>query len=136
MADLASLIAEVLDATTAARDAKQRLETVRPLLEAEMRTSHIRALNPPGAEILITQPGESATISDMDALVEAVAEVAPTEVVTVTTRTIRPSYLAAILDRAARDGVASDPATSAVLPGVRLVAGRSSLRVTLKGADE
>lgn len=133
MADLAALIAEVLEATAEVAAGKARLEVARPLLEAEMRAAHIKSMDPPGAEILLTKPDDVATVTDMAALIEAVAKVAPSEIVT--TRGIRDRFLKAILDRAARDGVASDPDTAAVLPGIEVSPGKSVMRVTLKGVQ-
>jgi hypothetical protein len=131
MADLASLIAEVLEATAEVAAGKARLEVARPLLEAEMRAAHIKSMDPPGAEILLTKPDDVATVTDMAALVKAIDAEAPSEIVT--TRGIRDRFLKAILDDAARYGVAAIPGTGTPLPGIEVSPGRSVMRVTLKG---
>lgn len=138
MADLASLIAEVLDATADKNAAIARLDRVRPLLEAELRNNHIKSMDPPGAEIVITQPKDVATVVDMPALVAYVAKNAPSEIVDIpATKAVRERFLTAILDQAAKKGVALDPDDgNTIIPGVEVNPGKSVMQVRLKGADE
>lgn len=79
--------------------------------------------------VQLTKGRESATVVDADALLSWAEKYAPDEVVT--TRSVRPSFVAAVLSAVKKDGGWVDPATAEVVDvdGVEVSTGSPILTV-------
>lgn len=77
--------------------------------------------------VALTKGKTSWTVTDPQALLEWVKANVPDEVVT--TETVRSSYVQAVLARAKNDGVAVDPFTGEVIPGIECKTSEPSLNV-------
>lgn len=79
------------------------------------------------ASVTMAAGSTRAKVTDEDKLTAWVAENHPSEVETVTR--IRPAYLEQLKKQAKQDGVAADPDTGDLLPGIEVTTGDPSLRV-------